>query len=92
MWFCWLVGFHGISTFVGYLTPNLFFIQIVSSMSNYSVHSLIVKNISISNYSVYSNSSNSANFVYTLLNVKTVLYTTIQFRVSTVLMSKTVPF
>ena len=51
-----------------------------------------VKNISISNYSVYSNSSKSANFVYTQLNVKTVLYITIQFSVSTVLMSKTVPF
>ena len=57
-----------------------------------SVHSLIVKNISISNYSVYSNSFNSANFVYTLLNVKIVLYIKIQFSVSTVLMSKTVPF
>ncbi len=51
-----------------------------------------VKNISISNYSVYSNSSNSANFVYTQLNVKTVLYITIQFSVSTVSVSKTVPF
>ena len=51
-----------------------------------------VENISISNYSVYSNGSNSANFVYTQLNVKTVLYITIPFRVSTVLLSKTVPF
>ena len=51
-----------------------------------------VKNISISTYSVYSNSSNSANFVYTQLNVKTVLYIKIQFSVSTGLMSKTAPF
>ena len=47
------------------------------------VHSLIVKNISISSYSVYSYNSNSANFVYTQLNVKTVLYIKIQFSVST---------
>ena len=40
-----------------------------------------VKNISISNYSVYSNNSNSAYFVYTLLNAKTFLYITIQFSV-----------
>ena len=31
----WLFGFYGISTFVGYLTPNLFFAN--SSISNYSV-------------------------------------------------------
>ena len=42
-----------------------------------------VKNISISSYSVYSNNSNSANFVYTQLNVKTVLYITIQLGIST---------
>ena len=34
----------------------------------------------------------SIDFVYTQLNVKTVLYITIQFSVSTVSMSKTVPF
>ena len=34
----------------------------------------------------------SIDFVYTQLNVKTVLYETIQFRVSRVSMSKTVPF
>ncbi len=56
------------------------------------VHSLIDKNISISNYSVYSNNSNSANFVFTQLDVKTVLYITIQFNVSRVSMSKTIPF
>ena len=32
------------------------------------------------------------DFVYTHLNIKTVLYTSIQFSVSTVSMSKTVPF
>ena len=41
---------------------------------------------------VYSNSSNSANFVYTQLNIKIVLYITIQLSVVTVSMSKTVPF
>ncbi len=34
----------------------------------------------------------SIGFVYTLLNVKTVLFQTIQFSVSTVSKSKTVPF
>ena len=34
----------------------------------------------------------SMDFVYTQLNVKAVLYETIQFSVSTVSMSKTVPF
>ena len=34
----------------------------------------------------------STDFVYTQLNVKTVLYIIIQFSESTVLMSKTVPF
>ena len=53
---------------------------------------LNVENISISNYLVHSNNSNSANFVYAQLNVKTVLYITIKFNVSTVSMSKTVPF
>ena len=34
----------------------------------------------------------SIDFIYTQLNIKTVLYKTIQFNVSTVSMSKTVPF
>ena len=56
------------------------------------VHSLIVKNISISSYSVYSiQFSISTDFVYTQLNVKTILYWTNQFRVSKVSMSETVP-
>ena len=44
----WLLGFYGISTFVGYLRPNPFLYKLVSS---------------ISNNSIYSNSSNSANSV-----------------------------
>ena len=59
----WLVRFHGISTIVGYLTPNLFLckesdlFQIIPfSMST----QFNCENISISSYSVYSNSSNSA--------------------------------
>ena len=61
----WLVEFYGMSTFVGYLTPNPFLCR-EFYLKNFSlawVHSLIVKNISISSYSVYSNSSNSANSV-----------------------------
>ena len=92
----WLFGFYGISTFVGYLTPNRFLckksilFQII--LFSMSTQFNFQKNISISNYSVYSNNSNSANFVYTQLNVKTVLYIAIQFSVSRVSMTKTVPF
>ena len=60
------------------------------------VHSLIVKNISISSYSVFSieliQFSINTDFVYTQLKVKTILYKTIQFCASTVSISKTVPF
>ena len=51
-------GFYGISTFVGYLTPNPFswklfyFKQFSISTQFKSKYSLIVKNISISSYSV----------------------------------------
>ena len=42
----WLVGFYGISTFVGYLMPNQFYtIQFTKSTQ-------FVKNISVSSYSV----------------------------------------
>ena len=50
----WSVGFYGISTFV-YAYNQFYFKQF-----SLAVHSLIVKNISISNYSAYSNSSNLA--------------------------------
>ena len=40
-----LVWFYGISTFVGYLTPNQFYLK---QFSLAWVHSLIIKNISIS--------------------------------------------
>ena len=33
----WLLEFYGISPFVGYLMPNSFFIQIITSTSNNSV-------------------------------------------------------
>ena len=55
----WVVKFYGISTFVGYLTPNLFYVNNKFYLKQFSlawVHNLIVKNISISNYSIYSNS------------------------------------
>ena len=64
--FGWLVGFYGISTFVGYLMPNpLSFATNQFYFKLFSLawaHSLIVKNISISSYSIYSNSSNSAKY------------------------------
>ena len=60
------------------------------------VLTLIVKNISISSNSVWSSKTiqyiMSIFFVYTLLNVKTVLFQAIQFSVSTVSMSKTVHY
>ena len=61
----WLVGFYGIST-IGYLTPNPFYAngQFYSKQFSLAwVHSLIVKNISISSYSVELISSNSNNSV-----------------------------
>ena len=42
----WLFGFHGISTFEGYLMPNLFYTNnqfYFKQFSLASVHSLIVK-------------------------------------------------
>ena len=52
---CW---FGGISTFVGYLTPSPFYVNNQFYLKQFGlawVHSLIVKNISISNYSVIYN-------------------------------------
>ena len=79
----WLFGFYGISTFVGYLMPNPFFMKIVLFQTiQFSIstqfkckYRLIVKNVSISSFSVYSSSSNSANSVvykyrFFLLTVK----------------------
>ena len=62
---CLLFGFYGISTFVGYLTQNPFLNNqfYFKQFSLALVHSLIVKNISISSYSLYSNSYNLANSV-----------------------------
>ena len=65
----WLFGFYGISTFVGivgYSIPNPFFTNNQFYFEQFSlawVHSLVVKNISISSYSVFSNCSNLANLV-----------------------------
>ena len=53
-----MVGFYGISTFVGYLTPNPFYVNNQFYFKQFClawVHSLIVKNI-FSNNSVNSNS------------------------------------
>ena len=60
-----LVGFYGISTFVGHLTPNPYLWKLfyLKQFSSAWVHSLIIKNVSISSYSVYSNSTNSANSI-----------------------------
>ena len=51
-----MFGLYGISTFAGYLMPNPFLYNKQFCFKQFSlvliVHSLIVKNISISNYSV----------------------------------------
>ena len=44
----WFVGFYGISTFVGYLTPN----PVLFQTTQLSMSTQLVKNISISNNSV----------------------------------------
>ena len=46
-----LFEFYGISTFVGNLTPNPFLYKKQFYFKQLSLHSLIVKNISISSYS-----------------------------------------
>ena len=50
--------FYGISTFVGYLTPNPFLckLSVLFQTIQFSMSTQFVKNISISNYSVYSSS------------------------------------
>ena len=51
----WLFGFYGISTVEGYLMPNPFYTNKQFYFKQFSlawVHSLIVKNSSISSYSV----------------------------------------
>ena len=56
-----VVGFYGLSSFVGYFTPNPFLCKLFNfkQFTLAWVHSLIVKRIPISSYSVYSYSSNS---------------------------------
>ena len=53
-----LVWFHGISTFVGYLIPNPFSCKqlVLFQTIQFSMSTQFVKNIPISNYSVYSSS------------------------------------
>ena len=47
----YFIGFYGISTFVGYLTPNQYLYKYVLFKTIQFSLSLMVKNISISNYS-----------------------------------------
>ena len=70
----WLVGFYGISTFVDYLMPNPFLckLSVLFQTIQFSMSTQFVKNVSISSYSVYSNSSNSAKykFIFCLHTIK----------------------
>ena len=81
---------------IHFYTNNQFYFKQISLTY---VYSLIVKNISISSYSISQRVliqtiqfSISIDFVYTWLNVKRVLFQKIQFKVSTASMSKAVPF
>ena len=47
----WLVGFYGISTSVGYFIPNHFYTNNQFYLKQFTVYSLIIKNISTSSYS-----------------------------------------
>ena len=85
----WLVGFYGISTFVGYLMPNLFLCKLFyfKQFSLAWVHSLSKTFL-----------FQAIQFIQTVLipliqfSISTeVLYQTIQFSVSTISMLKTVP-
>ena len=52
-WYSWLVGFYGISTFVGYLTPNPFLYKFLFQTIQFSMNTQFsCQNISISSYSV----------------------------------------
>ena len=65
--FIWVFVFYGLSNFEGFFNvKSIFYANIQFFFKQFSlawVHSLIIKDISISSYSVYSNSSNSANSV-----------------------------
>ena len=74
VWFglVWLVGFYGISTFEGYLTPNPFLCK----------YSFLFKTIQ---FSISTQFNCQKNFHFKLFKQ---LYVTIQLNVNTVLMSK----
>ena len=56
----WLVGWLDFMAYQPFYTNHQFYFK---QFSLAQIHSLIVKNISISTFSVYSNSSDSANYV-----------------------------
>ena len=77
MWLVgWFVGFYAISTFVGYLTPNPFLYR----------YSFLFKTIQ---FSISTQFNCQKHFYFKLFKQS---YITIQFSVSTVLISKTVQF
>ena len=81
LWFLlsWLVGFYGISTFVGYLTPNPLLCK----------KSVLFKT---NQFSMNAPFNCQKHFYFKLFSLFKQLNITIQFSVSTVLMSKTVQF
>ena len=88
----WL-GLYGISTFVGYLTPNPFLFK--QSVLVQIIQFCMGSQLNCQKYFYFKFSqtvliqvSISTDFVYTLLNAKIVLYQINHFSVSTVSMSK----
>ena len=92
-----LIWFYDISNIEGYLMPNPFYTYrqfYFKQVSLTSVHCLNVKTSSISSYLVKvkwfqvllritSNLNEYQSFIYTQLNVKTVLFQAIQLSIST---------
>ena len=71
----WLVGFYGISTFVGYLTPNPFLCKKLDPFKRIQ-------------FSVNTEFNCQNHFYFKLLSLFKQLYITIQFSVNSVSMSK----
>ena len=88
----WLVRFYSISIFVGFFNAKLIFIQIISSISSNSVKHKYTVYLSNTVQFQAIQFSISIVFAQTRLNVKTVLFRTILFIVSTISMSKIVLF
>ncbi len=81
IWFGWLVGFYGISTFVDNLMPNPFYTNNQFYFKQFSlelVH-ILIKQFNQTVLSQTFQFSISKVFVHKQLNVKTILFQAVQF-------------